>query len=506
MATAPEQMLYTPRTLFSKNERQMEAWTATLRKRFVLYGGAAGGGKSFFLRWWCVFYLIDLHEQGVDGAQVMLACEDYPSLLDRQISKIRYEFPRGLGELKESTTRDFVLNPELGGGRILLRNLDDPAKYLSAEFAGIAVDELTRNKQTVFDFLRSRLRWPGVYRPRFVAGTNPSGIGHGWVKSLWVENPPRFPKELEALRDEFAFVPAKSSDNPYLSDQYHADLETLPPDMAKAYAEGSWDVFAGQYFDIFKAETMVEREETWNIREWWPRWISVDWGFEHPSSCHWHTLGDDRVTRTYRELHKSRLGPRALAQQIVDLSRGTENPEHIDAVYLSPDAFAHRTDEQSIAEQIGDVLANGGLPRPTPADNDRIGGWMLMYQMLQSGSWKIGSGCKELIRFLPMAVRDPNKVEDIAKFDAVNGIGGDDAGDSARYGLKSKHLPNRKPLPIRVLERIESVQQARLDVGLPVQTDRTAIAMMSRKAEYEESRKEKLVPLISPRWQKMRRR
>src|SRR5271167_1277603 len=124
-----------PKRVFNRNERQWQAWIATCKHRFVLYGGAAGGGKSFFLRWWAVFYLMALAEQGIRGATVGLFCEDYPSLLDRQISKIRVEFPASLGELKESTTRDFQLADRYGAGRILLRNLDDPAKYLSAEFA-----------------------------------------------------------------------------------------------------------------------------------------------------------------------------------------------------------------------------------------------------------------------------------------------------------------------------------------------------------------------------------
>jgi phage terminase large subunit len=478
----------TPRALFSSNPKQWEAWCKSCEHRFLLYGGAAGGGKSFFLRWWCVFYLLWLNSIGIKGAAVGLFCEDYPSLLDRQISKIRAEFPASLGGLKESTTRDFCLAEKYGSGRILLRNLDDPAKYLSAEFAGIAVDELTRNPRSVFDFLRLRLRWPGVPKPRFVAGTNPSGIGHSWVKSFWVEG--ELPKEIQPLKREFYFVPARAADNPFLDEQYHADLETLPTDMAKAYAEGSWDVFAGQYFDNWRADCMVEREESWDLQPWHTRWLSIDWGFEHPACCHWHALPEDNRTRTYREFQQNHLSPRMLAQGIIERTR---DEERITSIYLSPDAFAKRTSEASIAEQMGDVFTQKGWPRPIAADDDRVGGWMLMYQMLDAGQWIIGSGCRELIKGLPLLVRDPLKIEDVQKME------GDDAADCARYGLKSRHSVARRPLEVRVNDRISDMRKVIAPERI---TDPTAVAMMAQKALELERKHDKPAPLFRSQWRR----
>ena len=474
--------LITPQRLFSKNERQWQAWRESCTHRFLLYGGAAGGGKSFFLRWWAAFYLLALADAGIKGATVGLFCEDYPSLLDRQISKIRVEFPASLGELKEGVTRDFQLAPEYGSGRILLRNLDDPAKYLSAEFAGIAVDELTRNKQYVFDILRSRLRWPGVPRPRFVAGTNPSGIGHAWVKKYWLER--EFPTELKSLADEFCFVPAKCSDNPYLSAEYHRDLETLPPAMAKAYAEGSWDVFAGQYFDNWSVAKHVDRPEAWGIKPWWPRWISVDWGFEHPSAVYWFASERDSVY-TYREFVtrqdelREKLDPARLAEEICKRN-GTDKPKQI---FLSPDAFAKRTDQNTIAEQMGEVFQENGLPLPSPADNDRIGGWMLLYQMLDAGLLRVGDNCPSLIRCIPTLIRDEVHIEDVAKMD------GDDPADSWRYGVKTMLAPREKPLGVRIQDRIEEFAKGRGTQVMNLEPQQ--IAMLSRKALSLETAKRK---------------
>ncbi|MBS1842423.1 MAG: hypothetical protein JSS69_17230 [Acidobacteria bacterium] len=105
--------------------------------------------------------------------------------------------------------------------------------------------------------------------------------------------------------------------------------------------------------------------------------------------------------------------------------------EPIREVFLSPDAFAHRTAEASIAEQLGDVLVSNGLPRPAPADDDRVGGWQWMYQLLENDAWMITENCAKLIEGIPLLVRDDRRIEDVRKMD------GDDAADAARYGIVS---------------------------------------------------------------------
>lgn len=105
--------------------------------------------------------------------------------------------------------------------------------------------------------------------------------------------------------------------------------------------------------------------------------------------------------------------------------------ERIYEVFLSPDAFARRTSEASVAEQLSSVLVVNGLPRPSPADDDRVGGWQWMYSLLQSNSWLMTDNCSELIQCLPHLVRDPARDADVRKVD------GDDPADAARYGLVS---------------------------------------------------------------------
>jgi phage terminase large subunit len=412
-------------SLINPSLRQRQFLEAFGDHRFVLYGGAMGGGKSYILRWWLVWFLAGMADRGIPNAQAGLFCEDYPALFDRQISKIRYEFPPELGELRQGTTRDFVLRPKWGGGRIALRNLDDPSKYQSAEFAAIAVDELTKNERDMFDFLRTRLRWPGMDRPAFAAATNPGGVGHGWVKRLWIDR--EFPRELKPLEDKFAFIPARAEDNPHLTESYYEELKTLPAELAKAYAEGRWDIFAGQFFDVFDPARHVARAESIELEDWWPRWISMDWGFAHDAAVYWHAYDGQRVF-TYRELVENRLTPRELAFKVAERTGG----EKIDSIYLSHDAFARRTEEKTAALQMADLFRERGLPAPVPSDTDRKGGWLLMYQFLREGKWVIADSCPRLVQVIPVLVRDEKNIEDVAKRE------GDDPADAARYGLKGR--------------------------------------------------------------------
>src|SRR3990167_4628617 len=118
--------------------------------KYLLYGGAMAGGKSYLLRWAALYYSLWLSlEFNVRDIPVGLFSEDYPTLKDRQISRIVREFPPYLGELRDSHDEGFAffINSQYGGGRILLRNLDDPSKYMSSEFAGVFVEELTRNEE-----------------------------------------------------------------------------------------------------------------------------------------------------------------------------------------------------------------------------------------------------------------------------------------------------------------------------------------------------------------------
>lgn len=218
--------------------KQAVAQEASKKFKFLLYGGSLGSGKSYWLRWMMVYWLIKMHAKyKLTGIRAGLFCEDYPSLNDRHLSKVRYEFPAWLGKYNESK-HEFTLAPEYGSGVIAFRNLDDPEKYLSVEFAIMGVDEINRNPLVTFRELRKRLRWAGISDVKFLAACNP--IGEAWVKNFWVKR--LFPPE-ENEQYEFGFVPALPTDNPYLDASYYKSLESLPESQRKAFLEGNWDAF-----------------------------------------------------------------------------------------------------------------------------------------------------------------------------------------------------------------------------------------------------------------------
>ena len=159
--------------------RQAEAWAQLASHRFLLYGGARGGGKSRFLRWGGIGLLMDHAAAGRRGVVGALFCSTYPELRDRQVSKIEMEFPKWLGDLRDSQQFGlaFHVAEEYGGGVLQLRNLDDPSKYKSSEFAFILIDELTQIADpAVFHTLRGSLRWAGVRRPQFIAADRKSVV------------------------------------------------------------------------------------------------------------------------------------------------------------------------------------------------------------------------------------------------------------------------------------------------------------------------------------------
>lgn len=254
-------------------EKQWVATEAADNYKYTLFGGARGPGKSYWLRWYCLRFLLRVAQRGLRNVRVMLASEDYPSLYERQISKVEIEFPSWLGRYHISRN-EYRLAPEFGGGVIAFRNLDDAAKYMSAEFALMAVDEITKNPEKVFHILRGSLRWPGIPETKFIAASNPAP---NWVRNFWIEH--NLPTEMKGQEDRFAFVPALPDDNPHLTAEYWGELDSIPGALGRAWRHGDWYAgVEGLVYENFSAENIVSIEANPNQ----PFEIAVDDGYIDP--------------------------------------------------------------------------------------------------------------------------------------------------------------------------------------------------------------------------------
>jgi phage terminase large subunit len=452
------------------SDKQNEAKLALESFKYILYGGAMGGGKSYWLRWIIAYWLMFLTKKyelnGIVGA---IFCEDYPSLKDRQTSKIAREFPEWLGEMHadhKEYGRCFLARPEYGGWVIALRNLDDASKYKSAEFAIIGIDELTKNKKEIFDDLKTRLRWPGVasFDCKFVAGTNPGEIGHAWAKKWWLDRD--FEEEMQEEGKLFKYIPAKASDNSYLDVDYIKVLDSLPADKRKAYREGDWNIFKGQYFSEWREEIHVV--DPFEIPMYWRRFIMGDYGYSNPASVHWGAVDEDGVLYLYRELYVTEHTYENLAAKIVSLTPFQEL-QQISYWVFDPAIWSKKDEPLSGAEKMQNKykeITGRGL-NLIQANNERVIGWGQVREYLKPftrndqllAKLQVFKTCKDFIRTFPSLVYDKYKVEDL------DSDGEDHAADDVRYGIMSRPQSAPKVLNgiARLLNKPEKVEQTRYE-------------------------------------------
>ena len=421
--------------------KQKQAHNLLKKVKFLLYGGAMGGGKSYWIRWELLWLLLYYHAKyGLKNVMVGLFCEDYPALKDRHLSKVKFEFPEWLGTYKVQD-HNFILRPDYGSGVLAFRNLDDPSKYQSAEFASEGVDELTKNLVEMFNFLRTRLRWPGIptIDCKFIAGTNPGGIGHGWVKRRWIDKD--FPPE-EKEAHLFAFIPAKVRDNPHLTEGYLDTLRSLPDDLRKAFEEGDWDLFRGQYFKEWRKEIHVC--EPFEIPRDWKKILMGDYGYVKPSAIYWGAIDPDGILYLYRELYETGLLYSDLAKRIIGM---TPDDEELDYWVWDPSSWATRGETELSGVEIMEQTYKEKTKKEIKilrGNNDRMSGWKRVREYLKPllrrkekiAKLQVFSTCHNFIRTFPALVHDSVKVEDVDK------KGEDHAGDSVRYGIMTK--PQKK--------------------------------------------------------------
>lgn len=444
--------------------RQMEALRAADTHKYTLYGGSAGPGKSYWLRWYPIYRMIKWGlETGLKGIHGGLFSKDYGTLKDRQISKMEVEFPRWLGEVKSSQTEGlaFHLRPEYGSHVLTLRNLDDPSKYLSSEFAIIAVEEMTENPIEIFNLLRLRLRWTGINDTKFIGATNPGGQGHVGVKKLWIDRD--FPDELKDEANEFIYVRALPVDNPYLAASYLKTLDTMPEKLRKAYRDGNWDVFEGQYFSEWDKDKHVC--EPFEVPDVWPRFRSIDpSGRSGITSCHWYAVDRDGRVWVYREHYGTGMDMDEHAETIRRMSKDKDgNEEQYQYTVMDTAAWA----KAGYSETGVEIFMRHGVgvnESLIQSDKHRIIGWNSVHTYLRvvkptplipspQPKLKIFKTCYNMIRTLPEARHDETHPED------VDTKGEDHALDDLRYMLQSLREGRAPKLENAIEKRMRLAQE-----------------------------------------------
>lgn len=407
---------------YQASERQTAFHQSIARYRF--YGGAAGGGKTEALLQEAIAQIIEAEGKGVQLNGIILR-RSFPELERTVIRRFLEQVPkeyavyngsRHIAQFRGGSTLEFGYCKDEG----------DVRNYLSAEYDFIAIDELTQFTEYMFKMLVTRLRTTkkGVFA-NFFGASNPGGVGHQWVKRLFVNK--SFSREENFRVTDFDFIPAKVYDNPFLCNidpEYVRRLENLPEKLRAIYLDGSWDVFEGQFFTEWRPEVHVKE---FDVDESWEKWICGDYGYRAPSAVYWLAKDGDSNVYVYRELYQAGLTAKELASKILDLTK-----EQISKVVFDPACWG-RMQGLSIAE----VFAENGL-YAIRGNNNRVAGANLVREYLkvekdafgkESARLRIHPTCSELIRSVPCLVHSENNSEDVDTY------GEDHAYDAIRYGL-----------------------------------------------------------------------
>lgn len=416
----------------------------------VLFGGAAGGGKSYALLADPMRYFDNKNFNGL----VLRRTNDE---LRELIWKSQEMYPRAFPGAKWAEKKSQWTFPS--GGRLWMTYLErdeDVLRYQGQAFSYIGFDELTQHPTPfVWNYMRSRLRTTDPDLPVFMrATTNPGGPGHSWVKKMFIDPAPigesfaatdldtgealRYPpgheKEGRPLFHR-RFIPARLSDNPYLANEgmYEANLLSLPEMQRRQLLEGDWTIAEGAAFPEFRVSTHVT--DPYEIPGDWRRFRSCDFGYSSYSAVHWFAIDPAFETLVcYRELYVSKLTARDLAKEILRLERG----EGLQYGILDSSCWHTRGQTgPSIAEEM---ISEGCKWRPSDRTaGARVAGRNRLHELLKMNDESSKPGiiffnhCRQIIADLQVIPNDPRGSDDIDSRYAS-----DHAYDSIRYAVMSR--------------------------------------------------------------------
>ena len=381
----------------------------------VLFGGAAGGGKSYG-------QVVDalLYALKYPGSRQLVLRKTLVELEMSILNPMRELFPQDLCKENISTHTFKWKN----GSIIYCGYLDketDVYRYQGAEFDVVRFDELTHFEEFVYTYLLSRLRGTKPF-PRFIkSSTNPTGKGRVWVKERFVDigEPNKVHTVVTGYRTDGSpiisrriFLPSFVDDNTFLmaSDpDYKARLELLPESEKRGLLYGEWDFFEGQYFEEFKRDVHVC--EPFPIPKEWRKYRALDYGLDM-LTCVWVAVDSNRNCFVYKEVHESNLPISTAAEKVNSF---TLEDEEIYLTLAPPDLWGR---SQETGRCRADLFYESGLTL-TKSRNDREAGWLAIKELLKQDlngepRLHIFSNCTNLIKNLPALMRDPKKPSDAA--------------------------------------------------------------------------------------------
>jgi len=442
----------TVKLLIEPYPKQIQFFNST--KRYIAYGGARGGGKSWAARTKAVLLALNY-----GGIQILILRRTLTELRENHVIPLMTQL-NGIAKYN-AQNKEFAFP---NGSRILLGYCSaesDVLQYQGQAYDVIFLEEATQFSEFQKDTLTESNRASGMmsekFSPRMYFTCNPGGVGHAWVKRLFIDREYRN-KENPANYD---FIPSTVYDNEFLmtnNPEYVENLENLPEMRKRAMLYGDWDAFEGQYFPEWDRAVHVVKPH--DIPANYNRFISLDYGMDM-TAAHWWFVDTHGFCEIYRELHEPGLILSEAAKRIKSMcpvDKDGKQIEKIDYIVASPDLWNKR---QETGESGAEIMAANGLNGDTgiawlrPANDSRIPGWRTMREYLnpipdQYGTktprLKIYETCVYACKHIPLLQYDDRVLEDAAS--TPHEI--THACESIRYGIMSRPSATEtdKPIPV----------------------------------------------------------
>jgi hypothetical protein len=331
----------------------------------VLYGGAAGGGKSRALT-----------AEGIRacvrhaGIRVGAFRRTYPELEESMLAELAaMGYAQALGATWNAAAHDLRFP---NGSLLMFRyaeTLTDATRRQGGQYQLLLFDERTLTPPDVVAFLESRLRSGRADIPvlGIRSSSNPGGAGHGDVKKRYITATEYGRSVVTDERGrKVRFIPSRLDDNPHVNAEYAEDLKRLPEKLRAAFLDGNWDVFAGQMFTQLSQDRHVVPPVT--LPGSWRRLNGIDWGFAKPWAVLWAAVDEDGRAWFYRELYAAGVLESDQAKRIVEAEA---DGEHVEVRYADDAMWATRGE----AKPIATVYAENGCHLTPAGKGSRVTGW-----------------------------------------------------------------------------------------------------------------------------------